>query len=918
MNNIANPNDIVPITIEEEMRKSYLDYAMSVIVSRALPDVRDGLKPVHRRILYAMKEGGYDSSKPYRKSARIVGDVMGKYHPHGDSPIYEAMVRMAQDFSMRLPLIDGQGNFGSMDGDNAAAMRYTEARLAKQAETLLEDIDKNTVLFQPNYDESVEEPVVLPSRFPNLLVNGTSGIAVGMSTNIPPHNLGELLDACVALLHNPDLSDDELIDIVPGPDFPTGAMIVGRAGAQSAIRTGRGSVIMRSKTHIETFKGDREAIIVDEVPYQVNKAKLLERMAEIVKDGVIEGISDLRDESDRKGVRMVIELKRGIIADVVLAQLFRHTALQTSFGVNLLALNKGRPELLSVPQVLRAFLEFREDVIIKRTYFLLNKARERAHILAGLLVAISNLNEVIALIRSSGDSQEARELLMKTPWQASEIRPFIELIEDNMQDNMQRDNIYHLSETQARAILDLRLQRLTGMERDKLGQESKEIAERIQELRDLLTHRNLRIDMMIEEFTAIKDSFATPRRTEIIDASADIDDESLIQREEMVVTFTHGGYIKRVPLDTYRAQKRGGKGRAGMSTKDDDFVNRVFVANTHTKLLFFSSLGRVYALKTYKLPIATPQSRGKAVINILPLEKEEFISTIMPFPDEENIDDYHIVFATTKGNVRRNKLSDFADIRANGKIAMKLDDDDQLVSVRICDETQDIFLATQLGMAIRFPVTRKDNSGNENGVRLFVGRNSTGVRGIKLANGDKIKAMFTLAGADGDDDSDKRKNYLQMSNAKKRLAQSDLNKDERADLESRLRLSDDEFDTMASREEYILTIADDGMGQLCSAYEYRVTSRGGKGIGNMDLAKNAKIVGTYRIDPGEDDIILVTDGGQIIRMPTDKIRVISRRSKGVRLFNINDDQKVVSASRVSDNSSDDDEDAETEENNAEA
>ncbi|MEM9683781.1 MAG: DNA gyrase subunit A, partial [Pseudomonadota bacterium] len=720
------PFDISQITIEEEMKRSYLDYAMSVIVSRALPDVRDGLKPVHRRILYSMHENGYDSSKPYRKSARIVGDVMGKYHPHGDQAIYDAMVRMAQDFSMRLPLIDGQGNFGSMDGDPAAAMRYTEARLAKAAESLIDDIDKETVDFQANYDESASEPVVLPARFPNLLVNGAGGIAVGMATNIPPHNFGEVVDACLAYLDNPGITIDELIDIVPGPDFPTGALILGRSGIRAAYHTGRGSIVMRGRTHIETKARDREAIVVTEVPYQVNKARMLERIAELVRDKTIEGISDLRDESDRDGVRVVIELRREAMADVVLAQLYRYSPLQTSFGVNMLALNGGRPEMMTLRDIISAFVAFREEVVTRRTVYELRKARERAHVLAGLLVAINNIDPVIELIRAAPDPATAREELMARDWPAEDVEPFIRLIDDPGHQVV--DGKYRLSEIQARAILDLRLQRLTGMERDKLADETKEIAAKIEEFLEILQSREKLLSVIREELVEMREAYADDRRTTIEDIEFEQDIEDLIQREDMVVTVTYGGYIKRVPLSTYRAQRRGGKGRAGMSTREGDFVSRVFVTSTHTRVLFFSTRGIVYELKVYKLPLGSPQARGKAMVNLLPLSEGETISTVMLLPeDDDEAAEKYVMFATSGGNVRRNRLSDFVNIKANGKIAMKLQDDERLVNVRICSEQQDVLLATRAGMCIRFPVTD---------VRVFTGRTSTGVRGIRLGKGD--------------------------------------------------------------------------------------------------------------------------------------------------------------------------------------
>ncbi|HIP80616.1 MAG TPA: DNA gyrase subunit A, partial [Kiloniellaceae bacterium] len=702
LDNLSDPtqptsdHDITPVTIEDEMKRSYLDYAMSVIVARALPDVRDGLKPVHRRILYAMKEAGYDWNRPYRKSARVVGDVMGQYHPHGDSAIYDTMVRMAQEFSMRLQLIDGQGNFGSMDGDPPAAMRYTEARLTRAAsDALLADIDEDTVDFQDNYDESTQEPVVLPARFPNLLVNGAGGIAVGMATNIPPHNLGEVIDGCLAAIEKPDISIDELMEIIPGPDFPTGGVILGRAGIRDAYHTGRGSLRVRAKTEIEEIRKDRQAIIVTEVPYQVNKARMLERIAELVRAKTIEGIADLRDESDRQGLRVVIELRRDAEPEVVLNQLFRHSQLQGSFGCNMLALNGGRPEVLDLRAILTAFIDFREEVVTRRTAFRLGKARDRAHVLVGLAIAVANIDPVIALIRAAPDPVTAREQLMARRWPAQDVAPLIALIDEPGR-AVEADGTYSLSEAQARAILDLRLQRLTGLEREKIAAELEGIAGEIREFLEILSSRERLLGVLREELTDMKERFATPRRTVIQEQGFEQEDEDLIQREDMVVTVSHGGYIKRVPLSTYRAQRRGGKGRAGMATREEDFVSQVFVCNTHTPVLFFSSRGMVYKLKVYRLPIGTPQARGKALINLLPLQEGEWITTFMPMPeDEATWDRMYVVFATSDGNVRRNKLSDFVRVMANGKIAMKLDGgDSELVSVRPCGPDDDVLLAT--------------------------------------------------------------------------------------------------------------------------------------------------------------------------------------------------------------------------------
>ncbi len=705
--------DIRPISITQEMKRSYLDYAMSVIVSRALPDVRDGLKPVHRRILYSMHENGYEWNKPYRKSARIVGDVIGKYHPHGDSAVYDALVRMAQVFSMRLPLIDGQGNFGSVDGDPPAAMRYTEVRLEKVASKLLDDLDKDTVDFQDNYDNSEREPVVMPARFPNLLVNGAGGIAVGMATNIPPHNLGEVIDACIAYLDNPTITIEELNEIVPGPDFPTGAMILGRSGIRSAYHKGRGSIVMRGRVGVETVRKEREALIVTEIPYQVNKASMIERIADLVREKRIEGISDVRDESDRQGFRVVIELRRDAVPDVVLNQLYRFTPLQTTFGANVVALNGGRPEQLNLKDMIAAFTQFREVVVSRRTKFLLTKARDRAHILAGLAIAVANIDEVIKLIRSAPDPSTAREQLMDRNWPANDVAHYIALIDDPRH-RVNDDGTYRLSETQARAILDLRLQRLTALGRDEIGDEMRQLGESIKEYLDILRSRARIVTIVKDELTAVRDEFATPRRTEILDVEGDVDDEDLIQREEMVVTVSHRGYIKRVPLSTYRAQRRGGKGRSGMSTRDDDFVTRLFIANTHTPLLFFSSRGMVYKMKVWRLPLAAPQSRGKALINLLPLQQNEWITTIMPLPEDETTwASLNVMFATSRGDVRRNNLSDFVEVRQNGKIAMKLDEGVEIIGVGICTEDDNVLLTTSKGQSIRFPVSD---------VRVFRGR----------------------------------------------------------------------------------------------------------------------------------------------------------------------------------------------------
>ncbi|MEM1400072.1 MAG: DNA gyrase subunit A [Pseudomonadota bacterium] len=890
MSATAGPSgyDITPITIEEEMKRSYLDYAMSVIVSRALPDVRDGLKPVHRRILYAMKEGGYDSTKSFKKSSRIVGDVMGKYHPHGDAAIYEAMVRMAQDFSMRLPLIDGQGNFGSMDGDPPAAMRYTEARLAKSAESMLDDIDKDTVDFQPNYDESQNEPIVLPSRFPNLLVNGAGGIAVGMATNIPPHNLGEVIDACCAVLDDPELDFESLVELVPGPDFPTGAIILGRAGIRSALATGRGSVVMRGRTSIEDIGKDRQAIIVTEIPYQVNKSRMIERIAEVVQDKTVEGISDLRDESDRDGVRVVIELRRDAVAEVVLNQLFRFTPLQTSFGVNMLALNNGKPELLHVRQVIDAFLAFRREVIARRTAYELRKARERAHLLVGLAVAVANVDEVVALIRASDSPEAARAALMEKPWPAGDVAPLIALI-DEPDRQVGEEGVYRLTETQARGILDLRLHRLTGLEREKIGEDLRQIVEQIGDYLDILGREERLVSVLRDELIEIKERFATPRRTEISDVEFEADIEDLIKREEMVVTVTNSGYVKRVALDTYRAQRRGGKGRSGMSTKDEDFVTDIFVANTHIPLLLFSSRGIAYKLKVYRLPVGTPQARGKAFVNLLPLEQGETITTVMPLPeDEETWADLNVVFATQSGGVRRNRLSDFVQINRNGKIAMKLDEGDSLIGVRTCEDDADVMLATRLGKCIRFAL---------GDIRVFSGRTSTGVRGIKLADGDEVISMSILKGSNAD--ATERAAFLKHVNAlRKAEGEEDDGTDsvDAADTD----LTEERIAELMEDEELILTISAEGFGKRTSSHAYRRTNRGGQGIWNMEMGdRNTAVAGCFPVSE-DQEMILATDGGQVIRCPVNQVRLAARKTLGVTIFKVDEDERVVSVAAISD------------------
>jgi len=864
--------DITPVTIEEEMKRSYLDYAMSVIVSRALPDVRDGLKPVHRRVLFAMKEGGYDFNKPFRKSARIVGDVMGKYHPHGDASIYDAMVRMAQDFSMRLPLIDGQGNFGSMDGDPPAAMRYTEARLSRAAHSLIDDIDKETVDFQSNYDDSSREPTVLPARFPNLLVNGAGGIAVGMATNIPPHNLGEVIDACCAYIDNPDITLEELMTIVPAPDFPTGGVILGRAGTRAAFTTGRGSIALRAKCHFEDIRKDRTAIIVSEMPYQVNKSRLVEQIAELVRDKKVEGISDLRDESDRDGVRVVIELKRDAVPDVVQAQLYRFTQLQTSFGVNSLALNGGRPMMMTLREIIVAFVAFREEVITRRTAYELGKARERAHILVGLAIAVANIDEVIALIRAAADPAIAREQLMGRAWPADDVEALITLIDEPGRTVV--DGRYQLSDAQAKAILELRLQRLTGLERDKIHQELNEIGVQIAEYLLILSSRARLYEILREELVEMKTQFATPRRTAIEESEFEVDIEDLIAREDMVVTVTNTGYIKRVPLSEYRTQRRGGKGRSSMAIKDEDFITELFVANTHTPIVFFSSTGIAYKLKVYRLPLGSPQAKGKAMVNLLPLEQDETISTVMPLPeDETSWGDLHVMFATATGYVRRNLLSDFTDIRSNGKIAMKLDEGDKLIAVQTCSEKQDVLLAARGGKCIRFPVTD---------VRVFAGRTSTGVRGIRLEEGDSVISMSMLTHISYDGET--RDAYL------------------RGDLPI------EQIELMSAQEQHILTVSVNGFGKRTSAFEYRITGRGGSGIANMDLTdKTGPVVASFPV--GHDDgVMLVTDAGKLIRTSVDDIRIVGRKTQGVMLLRTAESESVMSVARLVDLGGNGDED----------
>lgn len=891
------PTGIEPVSIVEEMQRSYLDYAMSVIVSRALPDVRDGLKPVHRRVLYAMSEMGLVYNKSYRKSAGVVGEVMGKYHPHGDASIYDALVRMAQDFSLRAPLIDGQGNFGSIDGDPPAAMRYTECRLEKVSDAILADIDKETVDFQENYDGRELEPVVLPARVPNLLLNGSGGIAVGMATNIPPHNLGELIDGCIALIDNPALQLPDLMEIIPGPDFPTGAIVIGRAGIQSAYSTGRGSILMRGKVHVEEMRGDREAIVITEVPYQVNKATMIEKMADLVREKRIEGISDIRDESDREGYRVVIECKRDASSDVILNQLYRFTPLQTTFGANMVALNGGKPEQMTLLDMLSAFVAFREEVVQRRTKFLLRKARERAHVLVGLAIAVANIDEIIKLIRHAPDPSSAREQLMEREWEAKDVAPLIRLIDDPRH-RISDAGTYRLSETQARAILDLRLQRLTALGRDEIGDELNAIGAEIRDYLEILSSRVRVRDIIKEELTAVRDEFATPRRTQLLEGAADLDDEDLIPREDMVVTVSHGGYIKRVPLSVYRAQRRGGKGRSGMSLKgEEDSVTRLFVANTHTPVLFFSSRGIVYKEKVWRLPLATPQSRGKALVNMLPLEKGERITSILPLPNEEAAAErLNVMFATTKGTVRRNKLSDFTQVNRNGKIAMKLEEaEDEILAVAVCGEDDDVLLVSSSGLCIRFPTTD---------VRVFTGRNSIGVRGMALGKNDRLISMAILRHVDAT--PAERADYLRKRRAVEgEVAEEPLDEEATENVS----ISPERYADLGAREEFVLTLSEFGYGKRSSSYDFRTSGRGGKGIRATDIGRVGDIgqlVAGFPVEPG-DQVLMISDRGQMIRVPVEGIRVAGRATKGVTIFNTADNERVVSVERIPDQGSDESE-----------
>ncbi len=878
-----------PVSIEQEMRKSYLDYAMSVIVSRALPDVRDGLKPVHRRILYAMNEAGNTPDKPYRKSARMTGDVMGTYHPHGDSAIYLAAVRMAQEFSMRLPLIDGQGNFGSIDGDMPAAMRYTEMRLDPAAMLLLADIDKDTVDFQPNYDESEQEPQVLPASFPNLLINGSNGIAVGMATNIPPHNPSEIMDATLALIADPEISLEALMQIVPGPDFPTAGIILGRSGIRNAFETGRGSITVRARASIEQIRKDRDAIIVTEIPYQVNKSTLLERIAELVRAKEIEGIADLRDESDREGLRIVVELKRDATPEVVLNKLYRFTNLQTSFGINMLALDKGRPRQMGLKEMLNCFVAFREEVILRRARFELAKARDRAHLLIGLATAVANIDEVIRIIRGSPDSNTARAALMARDWPAENVAPLLALVDD-IGNTISADNTMRLTDAQARGILELRLARLTGLERDKIQAELTEVAEKIAELLDIIGSRIRRLEVMRDELLAARAKIASVRRSSIEDLETDQDDEALIEPGQMVVTLTRDGFIKRTSLETFRAQNRGGRGRSATSTRGDDVVTRSFNAHTHQYVLFFSSGGKAFREKVWRLPEATTTAKGRALINLLPELGKDEITTVLPLPQDESLwENLHLVFATASGGVRRNKLSDFRNVRAAGLIAMKLDEGDRLIGVATCREGDDVFLATKLGRCIRFQIT------DEN-LRVFSGRDSSGVRGIKLGADDEVMSLSVLRHVEAT--AEERAAYLKYAAAQRRSGDDEAAEPVEAAEEpvSDIALSEARIAELAAAEEILLTVTNSGFGKRSSAYEYRVAGRGGQGIANITLSarRNGKAVAaSFQVREG-DDVMLVTDGGRLIRVPVDQVRITGRSVMGVTLFRLDDDERVTS------------------------
>ena len=886
--NSEDSSGILNINLDQEMRQSYLDYAMSVIVSRALPDARDGLKPVHRRILYSMHEDGYDYNKQYRKSARVVGSVIGKYHPHGDQSIYDALVRMAQPFSLHLPLVDGQGNFGSVDGDPPAAMRYTEVRMEKITHHLLNDINLDTVDFQENYDNSESEPIVLPAEFPNLLVNGSGGIAVGMATNIPPHNLSEVTDACIALIDNPEIEYEELFEIIPGPDFPTGGFILGRNGARSAYSEGKGSVIMRGKVETEEIRKDREALIVTEIPYQLNKVLLIEKIADLVRNKAIEGISDLRDESDRHGMRIVIELKRDAMADVVLNQLYKFTQLQTSFGANMVALDRGSPKSMTLKEMLNCFIDFREEVVTRRLKFQLNKARDRAHLLVGLALAVSNIDEIIKLIRSSKSPAEAREDLMDREWPAKDVKSLIELIDDPRHGITKKGNC-SFTEEQARAILELRLQRLTAMGIGEIQNELDELKTTIEALLLTLDSKDKIFKIIKEELIFVKDNFAIPRRTEILGELDDVQDEDLIKKEDMAVTVSRSGYIKRVPLSTYRSQNRGGKGRAGMQTKDDDFVRHIFMANTHQPILFFSSKGMVYRLKAWKLPLSSPQAKGKAMINLLPLDEDERITTVMALPEnQDEWENLFVIFATSSGGIRRNSLADFWRINKNGKIAMKLDSSERIISVQTCTEENDIVLTSKKGQSIRFNVEK---------VRVFASRSSTGVRGIKLQKGDSVVGMSVLNRVKAT--NDELRAYLKMASImRKATADDDIEEDEIEIDGADIELSTERYSELAASEEIILTVASNGQGKRSSAYEYRTTNRGGKGVIGIKLTKShGDLAASFAVEDN-DQIMLIDNNGKLIRCPVSDIRVMGRTTQGVKIFNIDKKSHVVSVERI--------------------
>ncbi len=893
------PSDIRPISISEEMKRSYLEYAMSVIVSRALPDVRDGLKPVHRRILYAMQRLGLDWNKKHMKSSKVVGDTMGDFHPHGNLAIYDALVRLAQDFSMRVPLIDGQGNFGSVDGDPPAAERYTEARLSKVAQYMLDDLDKDTVDFKPNYDDRLLEPSVLPAKFPNLLVNGGGGIAVGMATNIPPHNLGEVIDACLAHLDNPEITIEELCQLIQGPDFPTGGLIIGRSGIHAAYHKGRGSILMRAKVEVEEIRKDREALVVTAIPYQINKKTLIEKIADLVREKRVEGIADIWDETNREGMRIVIELKRDAVADVVLNQLYRFSDLQTTFGANMLAINGGRPEQLNLKDMIEAFTHFREEVVSRRTKFLLHKARERAHVLVGLAIAVANIDEVIKLIRHAPSPAVAREQLMEREWPARDIAPLVELIADPRH-KVSHEGTYRLSEEQAKAILELRLARLTALGRDEIADELKKIGEEIKEYLAILASRLRVVEIVKSELTAIKDEFATPRKTEILDIEGEVEDEDLIQREDVVVTVSLKGYIKRVPLATYRAQRRGGKGRSGAGTREEDVITTLFVASTHTPVLFFSSRGMCYRMKVWRLPAATPQAVGKALVNLLPLAQGEVITSILPLPeDAETWGTLQLAFATRSGRVRRNALADFENINRNGKIAMKLDDGDAIVSVNICTPENDVLLTTARGRCIRFLLADE--------VRLFKGRDSDGVRGIKLDDDDSVISMTVLTHVDAD--ASERAAYLKQANMLRRAQGEEIveeatetEADEEV-IEGTADLSPERFAELSAKEQFVLTVSERGFGKRSSSYEYRTSGRGGKGIVAMVVNdRNGPLVASFPV-ADSDQIMLVTDGGQLIRCPVNDVRIAGRNTQGVRVFKTDADEKVVSVEHIPDDGS---------------